>query len=146
LVKSLHFYEDYTYLCLYFDLANYIHLNVFTHNLQYSTYFRSNLEPNIRFVIAGVILGLEELHALEVVYRGINNENIVIRDNGYPVLTNLANLHPQGQVVALALNSPFVSPEEIRNWPVTRAADFWALGVLVFHMITGNYPNASNYR
>jgi serine/threonine protein kinase len=145
-VHSLYFYEDYTYLCLYFDLSRYVHLNIFTHNPQYYSYFRSDIEPHVRFVLAGVLLALEELHALQLVYRGINNENIVITESGYPLLTNLSSLHPDGQPVSFVLNSPFLSPEELNNQPVTRAADFWALGVLAFHMITGNYPNLATFQ
>lgn len=88
------YYEDQAYLNLYFDLKEYIHLNVFLDNPPYAQYFRSNLEVNIRFVIAGVILALEELHGLCIVYRGINCENIVITAKGYPQLTNLSRLHP----------------------------------------------------
>lgn len=43
IVRNLHVYENYTYLCLYFDIANYVHLNIFTHNPQYYAYFRANI-------------------------------------------------------------------------------------------------------
>lgn len=88
------FYEDQTNLNLYFDLKEYIHLNVFLDNPPYAQYFRSNLEINIRFIIAGVILALEELHSLRIVYRGINSSSIIITAKGYPQLTNLSRLHP----------------------------------------------------
>lgn len=146
IVKNLTYYENYSFLCLYFDLSRYVHLSAFTYNPQYYTYFRSNLEQHIRFVLAGIILALQELHSLHIVYRGINSENIVITENGYPLATNLAALHPEGQLAPLVLASPFVSPEEFNNQPVGRAADFWALGVLAFHMITGNYPSFGTYQ
>jgi serine/threonine protein kinase len=147
IVRSLHFHEDYSHLCLYFDLAAHLPLAVFTHSPPHYAYFRADIEPHVRFVVAAVVLALDDLHALQVVYRAINNENIVIRENGYPLLTNLAHLHPEGRLPAAPPPaSPFLSPEELNGHPLTRAADFWALGVLIFHMITGNYPNSANYR
>jgi serine/threonine protein kinase len=111
IVRNMFFFEDFSYLYLYFDLQNYIHLNIFSFNPLYLQYFRDNLENNIKFIIAGVILGLEELHNLRIVYRGINNDNIVIRENGYPLLTNLACLHPEGQPLSIVYSTPFTSPE-----------------------------------
>lgn len=70
-----------------------------------------DLECNIRFVCAGVILALEQLHALGIVYRGINFENIVINSNGYPLLTNLSKLHPNAQRGATPEANQFSSPE-----------------------------------
>lgn len=61
IVNTLFFYQDNTHLNLYFNLHNYFHLNCFTsnNNPEFSNYFYANIENNIRFIIAGVILGLE---------------------------------------------------------------------------------------
>ena len=46
------------------------------------------IEEKIRFFLAGVVLGLKELHARKIAYRDLKPENILILSDGYPVLTD----------------------------------------------------------
>lgn len=96
--------------------------------------------------MAGIILALEKLHSIGIIYRGINTENIVIMDNGYPLLTNLARLHPEGFTVFNPAPSEFTSPEEFRGQTVTKGTDCWALGVLIYYLCKGCYINYSTFR
>lgn len=34
----------------------------------------------------------------------------------------------------------YIAPEIIMEMPYTKSTDFWALGILIFEMITGNSP------
>lgn len=38
--------------------------------------------------MAGVILGLESLHALNIIYRDLKPENILVFEDGYPKLAD----------------------------------------------------------
>lgn len=96
-----------------FDLRSYQHLNAFAKDIgkeEYSHYFQKDINNHIRFVVAGIVLGLEKLHSIGIVYRGVNMENIVIMDNGYPLLTNLSRLHPEGYGDTSPAASHFTSP------------------------------------
>jgi len=42
----------------------------------------------VRFILAGVILGLEYLHKIGIVLNDLKLENILIDKQGYPVLTD----------------------------------------------------------
>jgi serine/threonine protein kinase len=70
---------------------------------------------------------------------------VVILEDGYPLLTNLSRLHPEGHRVAGGEGGAFVSPEEYRGGAVTHGADLWSLGVLAYFMCTGTIPNAANF-
>lgn len=48
--------------------------------------FRSLGDDGVKFVIAGVILGLEEIHRRGFVFRDLKAENILIGKDGYPML------------------------------------------------------------
>lgn len=41
-----------------------------------------------RFILACVILGLECLHRLNIMYRDLKPENVLVFSNGYPKLTD----------------------------------------------------------
>ena len=80
IIKNIAYNEDSSFLYLYFNIGNYNHLSIYTTNNrpEYFQFFRNNLEGNIRFIAAGIISGLNYQHSLNIVYRGINNENIVV--------------------------------------------------------------------
>lgn len=45
-------------------------------------------EDNIRFVLAGIILGLEYLNKLGIILNDLKLENILIDKDGYPLITD----------------------------------------------------------
>ena len=98
---------------MFFKLRDYTHLHAWAWGgkRECTDVFMKDMESNIRFVCAGVILGLQQLHALGIVFRGINFENIIINSNGYPLLTNLSKLHPSGYGGATPEANQFSSPE-----------------------------------
>lgn len=50
--------------------------------------FKKLGENGIRFIVAGVILGLEHLHENQIIYRDLKPENIIIFEDGYVKLTD----------------------------------------------------------
>lgn len=149
IVNCLQFHEDSSSLYMLFDLRSYQHLNAFSKDTtqpELSSYFYKDLNHHIRFVAAGIVLALEKLHSIGIVYRGVNTENIVIMDSGYPLLTNLSRLHPEGYGDSSPAASHFTSPEEFRGQAVTKATDCWALGVLLYYLCKGTYINYSTFR
>lgn len=45
-------------------------------------------ESAIRFILAGVVLGLEYLHHRGIIYRDLKPENILLFEDGYPRLAD----------------------------------------------------------
>ena len=42
----------------------------------------------VKFILAGIILGIEYLHSKGIVYRDLKPENILLFDDGYPRLAD----------------------------------------------------------
>ncbi len=102
-------------------------------------------------LLRGIIAGLSAAHAAGVVHRDFKSSNVVIVADGAerrPVVSDFGlsrNLRAgsgspitaHGQV----LGTPaFIAPEQLRSQPVTPAADIYALGVLMYQMMTGRLP------
>jgi eukaryotic-like serine/threonine-protein kinase len=103
-------------------------------------------------IISLVCSALDAAHSAGVVHRDLkaNNVNVATRDGRYVVKLldfgiakllapdeNAAGLTQAGSRLGTATA---MSPEQIRGEPVDQRTDIYALGVLIFHMLTGRYP------
>jgi serine/threonine protein kinase len=103
-------------------------------------------------IITQVCSALEAAHSAGVVHRDLkaNNVNVAVRDGRYIVKLldfgiakllapdeNTAGLTQAGSRLGTATA---MSPEQIRGEPVDQRTDIYALGVLIYHMLTGRYP------
>ena len=99
-------------------------------------------EKTARFYAANIILALEHLHSEGIVYRNLMPENISIDMDGYVQLMDLP--------FAIKLDDPpardfcglahYLSPEQVSGQGHSLPVDFWALGVLIYEMVTGSGP------
>jgi serine/threonine-protein kinase len=94
--------------------------------------------------------GLDALHAARIVHRNLNPTNILLDDSDgtmralitdFGLVKDLRarNLTVAGTVLG---SSDYISPEQIRGAAITAAADVYALGCVVFEMLTGQPPFA----
>ena len=103
-------------------------------------------EASARFYGGQIALALGELHARGVLYLDLKLENILISAAGDAVLVDFG-LAQQGVDVAGGATAKraggtkaYLSPEAIASNQVGAAADWWALGVVLFEMLTGTAP------
>lgn len=103
-------------------------------------------EVSTRFYGAQIALALGELHARGVLYLDLKLENVLISAAGDAVLVDFG-LAQQGVDVAAGATAKrvggtraYLSPEAISSNHVGAAADWWALGVVLFEMLTGGAP------
>lgn len=104
-------------------------------------------ENATRFVAAEVILAIEHLHNLGIVYRDLKLENILIDADGHIRLADfgLTKVLRQGNGKLKRTNTfcgtkEYVAPEMIRGDPYDMSLDFWALGILLYEMMSGKTP------
>ena len=103
-------------------------------------------EASARFYGGQIALALGELHARGVLYLDLKLENILISAAGDAVLVDFG-LAQQGVDVAAGATAKrvggtkaYLSPEAISSNQVGAATDWWALGVVLFEMLTGTAP------
>jgi eukaryotic-like serine/threonine-protein kinase len=106
-------------------------------------------------VIEQMCAALARAHDLGVVHRDLKSDNILlterggrkdfvkILDFGLAALKRDARLAPKGAVFG---TPEYMSPEQARGEDATASADLYALGVLLFEMLTGQLPFRSSDR
>ena len=113
-----------------------------------------SLDPNFsearaRFYAAEIYLALDHLHSRHIVYRDLKPENVLIDLEGHVKLTDFGlakELQRQkrgtapGRTATFCGTDEYLAPEIILRQGYGESVDWWALGILIYEMLTGNPP------
>ena len=95
----------------------------------------------------GLLSAVCALHDTNTVHRDIKPENIALRDGRWdsPVLLDLGlakllDVESMTTYPQLLGTLPFMAPEQVRGEPARKAADVWAVGVVLHILLTGQHP------
>ena len=94
-----------------------------------------------KFLTGCLISVLEFFHDKDIIYRGLDPDNIVINDTGYPII---ANFHTakliKGRTYTVVGNPLYTAPEVNFGNGYLKSADMWSLGVLIYQFLYNSYP------
>lgn len=93
---------------------------------------------------AQVAGGLRAAHANGIVHRDIKPENLIVAPHGLVKIVDFGVARFAAQTLTQHGGSPgtvaYMSPEQTRGEPVDGRADIWALGVVLYELLTGRRP------
>ncbi len=96
-----------------------------------------------------MIIGIGVLHENGIMHRDLKLENLMLDINGYLKIIDFGlakKLNPTG-LASTVCGTPFYYPPEIiSQQSYEKSVDWWAIGILMFEMLTGKSPFFSENR
>ena len=84
---------------------------------------------------SGIVAGLEKIHAQGLVHGNLEPGNIYLDEARQPLLTDFG----LPRAIGIPL-TPYMSPEQVQGGIVDKRTDVYALGVLLYAIVTGQIP------
>jgi chemotaxis protein histidine kinase CheA len=100
-------------------------------------------EQAAAFYAGNVVLALEHVHSRGIAFRNIKPENLVLGADGYLKLVGFAfaTSIPSGKRSYTKCGTlEYLAPEMMLSKGHDKAVDLWALGVLVYELLSGTTP------
>lgn len=101
-------------------------------------------------IFTQVALGLDHAHQQGVIHRDLKPSNILLDDSGNAFLSDFglakllrapAHLTEPGSIIG---TPAYAAPEQVRGEPSDPRSDIYGLGALLYHMLVGRPPFASD--
>ncbi|XP_003744999.1 cAMP-dependent protein kinase catalytic subunit gamma-like [Galendromus occidentalis] len=99
-------------------------------------------ESRLKVLLGQVVLGLEYIHCCNLIHRDLKPDNILVFEKGLLKLCDFgvavrASSRPTGTAGTLR----FMAPEMHGDKPYTCAVDWWALGIMMYELLTEKDAN-----
>lgn len=92
------------------------------------------------FFATEIVLAFEYLHSMDIAYRDLKPENLLIDKEGHVKITDFGFAKVVSDRTYTLCGTPeYLAPEIIQSKGHNKYVDWWALGVLIFEMLAG-YP------
>lgn len=101
-------------------------------------------EGRCRFYAAEICLAIEYLHSLDIIYRDLKPENLLLDAEGHAKITDfgLSKEGIQDNISATTLcgTPEYLAPEILAKAGHGKAVDWYSFGALIYEMLTGLPP------
>lgn len=137
LVKLFDYFTDSKniFMCLEFINGG----EMFTH-IQKQRRRKFNYETTHHFA-AQTVLAFEYMHNLDIIFRDLKPENMLIDSRGHIKVTDFGFAKRVDDKTWTMCGTPeYLAPEIIVNKGYNHAVDWWAVGVLIYEMRCGRSP------
>lgn len=102
-------------------------------------------EDDAKRIMVQIILALEHLHQLNVIYRDLKPDNVLLSADGDVRLcdfglSKLLSTGRFGRTRSFCGSTSYMSPQIVTNKSYGIATDLWSLGALFYRMLVGRAP------
>lgn len=98
-----------------------------------------------RFFGAHVALMFEYMHSMDVIYRDLKPENLLLDRQGYLKITDFGFAKIVAFKTYTLCGTPeYIAPEVLLNQGHGKGVDWWTMGILVYEMLVGQPPFVDN--
>jgi len=98
-------------------------------------------EEQAVFYSASVMLAFEYLHDLNIIYRDLKPENLLLDQMGFIKIVDFGFAkYIKDHTWTLCGTPEYLAPETIRNKGHGKGVDWWGLGILTYEMLHGGPP------
>ncbi len=92
-------------------------------------------------ILRGIAAALEYIHSRGFVHCDVKPQNILLRDNGTPVLLDFGIARAEGAAATALIATPhYLAPERAKGAAPSAASDLYALGIVLYQTVAGTPP------
>ncbi|XP_028428537.1 ribosomal protein S6 kinase-related protein [Perca flavescens] len=100
-------------------------------------------EDVVRLFAAELGSALGFLHDVGIIHRDVKMDNIVLSDQGHLRLSDFGlsrRLKRGGRAFTICGTIQYMAPEVLSGGPYNHAAHWWSFGIMLFSLVTGEFP------
>jgi len=110
----------------------------------FATYHKHRFHGSVskaKFYSASVVFAFEHLHERNVLYRDLKPENLLLDHRGFCKLTDMGLAKVVvGKTYTTCGTPDYFAPEVVQQTGMTKAVDWWTLGILIHELLSGHAP------